>query len=65
MANPNNFEKAILAAAVDAWKFQHKFKDVDDKMKKLFKKRGKFGLVLKYIFQEKDWYPYGFALFRC
>lgn len=47
-------------------KFIHRrFQAVDEEMKKSIGKEGKFGLVGKYIFEEKDWAPYGFALFRC
>lgn len=42
-----------------------RFQAVNDEMKKSLKKQGRFGLVGKCIYEEKDWDPYGFALFRC
>ena len=51
--------------ARDSKYIDRRFQSVNDEMTKLLKKEGKFGLVGKYICKEKDWDPYGFALFRC
>ena len=58
----------------DRWKgndakfIEKRFRAVDEEMKKNVRSGRSIGLrhdASKYIFDEKDWDPWGFALFRC